>query len=226
MYAVRARSGETLAAREDQTIDGVCIVVPVPDTAKAAADAFAYKLGIPSMEGLIRNRYVGRTFIQPKGTRSNSVKSKYTPLPSVLGGKRVFLVEDSIVRSTTLRALAKRIRTEGRAREVHVRVACPPIVAPCFYGIDMSTLGELFAPKFTPARYGGTPDDAMLKRMTRELGLDSLRYLNVSDLGECLQIDGKDLCTGCVTGKYPSLWCNKLMTAARRQRNRAGRTYE
>ena len=228
VYLARARSGERLAEREDQPMDGRCIVVPVPDTAKAAADAFAFRMGIPSVEGLIRNRYVGRTFIQPKATRGSSAHSKYTPLPTVLKGKRVFLVDDSIVRSTTMRELAAQMRRRGGAREVHVRVACPPIVAPCFYGIDMSTLGELFAPPFASPRYDGNPTEDMLRRMAAELGLDSLRYLGVRDLGPCLRIDGDRLCTGCVTGRYPTKAGQRLMARARRNAGRpdGGRTYE
>jgi len=225
VYIARARSGERLAEAEDQTLDKSCIVVPVPDTAKAAADAYAFALGLPCLEGLLRNRYIGRTFIQPSTTRGRSAKGKYTPLPAILAGKRVFLIEDSIVRSTTLRALAGMIRTRGRAKEVHVRVACPPIVAPCFYGIDMSTLGELFAPKLVRRGYDGVPTPATLKRMAGELDLDSLKYLAVPDLGRCLNIDNRHLCLGCVTGKYPTPWGNKLIAKARRGRN-AGRTYE
>ena len=228
VYLARARSGRLLAQLEDQEMDDDCIVVPVPDTAKAAGDAYAYALGVPSIEGLIRNRYVGRTFIQPDTTRKISAAGKYTPLRSVLKGKRVFLVEDSIVRSTTLSALAGQIRRRGGAREVHVRVACPPIVAPCFYGIDMSTLGELFAPRFVPRRYDGAPDDATQARMAKALKLDSLRYLSVGDLADCLNVPGQDLCTGCVTGKYPTVWGNKLMRRARRNLSAgvAGRTYD
>ena len=226
VYMARANSGRRLAELEDQPINGDCIVVPVPDTAKAAADAFAYQLRIPSVEGLIRNRYVGRTFIQPKATRTLSAKSKYTPLPDVMAGKRVFLIEDSIVRSTTLKTLVKQIRQRGKAKEVHVRVACPPIVAPCFYGIDMSTLKELFAPPFLDKGYTGAPSTAMLAKMARKLKVDSLRYLNVSDLGPCLQIDGKSLCTGCVRGKYPSKWGKKLMQMALENPETKGRTYE
>ncbi len=228
VYLARARSGARLAAMEDQRIDDDCIVVPVPDTAKAAGDAFAYRLGMPSVEGLMRNRYIGRTFIQSGSTRTRSAKSKYTALPGVLAGKRVFVVEDSIVRSTTLKILVKQIRKLGRAKEVHVRVACPPIVAPCFYGIDMSTLGELFAPAFVPRRYTGDPSDDVQAEMARALGVDSLRYLPVSALGPCLDVGGDDLCTGCVTGKYPSTWGNKLMARARRKHRsggEAGRTY-
>ncbi|RPI58446.1 MAG: amidophosphoribosyltransferase, partial [Planctomycetaceae bacterium] len=226
VYMARARSGKRLAELEDQAIDENCIVVPVPDTAKAAADSFAYELGIPSAEGLIRNRYVGRTFIQPNSTRLASARSKYTPLPSVLEGKKVFLIEDSIVRSTTLATLVDQIRRRGKAKEVHVRVACPPIVSPCFYGIDMSTIGELFAPKFTPRNYTGDPSPDMLAKMATKLNLDSLRYLAVSDLGPCLQVDGRNLCRGCVTGSYPTACGNRLVRAAKRNKNKTGRSYE
>ena len=212
---------------ETEKIDKDCIVVPVPDTAKAAADAYAYKLGVPCVEGLMRNRYVGRTFIQSGDSRQGSVNNKYTPLPRVLEGKRVFVVEDSIVRSTTLRRLIGQIRRRGKAKEVHVRVACPPIVAPCFYGIDMSTLGELFASPFIPPRYKGQPDEKMLNKMAKALGLDSLKYLSVPDIAQCLQIPAANLCCGCVTGKYPTFWGNKLMTLAKRNLNKtSGRTYE
>ena len=228
VYVARARCGQRLAELEDQKVDSDCIVVPVPDTAKAAADAFAFRMGVACVEGLIRNRYVGRTFIQPNTTRTASAKSKYTPQPTVLEGKKVFLIEDSIVRSTTLAALVDQIRHRGRAREVHVRVACPPIVAPCFYGIDMSTMAELFAPKFVPRGYNGAPDASLLARMARRLGIDSLRYLAVSDLGECLQTEGGSMCTGCVTGHYPTTCGNRLYALARRNaaRGKIGRTYE
>ncbi|MCK5114867.1 MAG: amidophosphoribosyltransferase, partial [Phycisphaerae bacterium] len=211
---------------ETKKIDDDCIVVPVPDTAKAAADAYAYKLGIPCVEGLMRNRYVGRTFIQSGDSRQSSVNNKYTPLPRVLKGKRVFVVEDSIVRSTTLRRLVGQIRDRGKAKEIHVRVASPPIVAPCFYGIDMSTLGELFAPEFIPPRYKGNADEKMMREMAKTLKLDSLKYLSVPDIAKCLKIPLEDLCCGCVTGKYPTLWGNKLMTLAKRNINKTGRTYE
>jgi amidophosphoribosyltransferase len=227
VYLSRARAGQRLAEAETEKIDEDCIVVPVPDTAKAAADAFAFRLGIPSVEGLIRNRYVGRTFIQPKDIRGKSAHSKYTPLPSVLAGKRVFLVDDSIVRSTTVRELIKQLYQRGGAKEVHVRVACPPIIAPCFYGIDMSTFKELFAAHYAPPGYNGTPTPAMLARMARDLGVNSLRYLNVDDLGPCIRIDGRRICTGCVTGKQPTPMGSKLMAQARKSKSGgAGRTYE
>ncbi|MCY2930237.1 MAG: amidophosphoribosyltransferase [Planctomycetota bacterium] len=228
VYLTRAVAGRRLAAQETETMDDRCIVVPVPDTAKAAADAFAFAKGIPSVEGLIRNRYVGRSFIEPSITRKRTARSKYTPLPAVLSGKRVFLVEDSIVRSTTLAMLADQIRHRGGAKEIHVRVACPPIVSPCFYGIDMSTLGELFAPPFCPRGYTGDPSPAMLAQMAKALKINSLRYLAVSDLGPCLGIDGDSLCKGCVTGQYPTRSGEALIRVARRRAKAglAGRTYE
>jgi amidophosphoribosyltransferase len=148
VYLARKALGEELARLETVPIDENTVVVPVPDTSKAAADAMAYALKIPCVEGLIRNRYSGRTFIEGGGDRRRKAETKYTPLREVLEGKRVLLVEDSIVRATTLRVLLQRIRQYGQPSEIHARVACPPIIAPCFYGIDMSTIDELFAAKF------------------------------------------------------------------------------
>jgi len=200
VYVTRKRLGEELAAQEQVPIDEDTIVVPVPDTAKAAADAMAYRLKIPSLEGLIRNRYVGRTFID--GTnRAEKVRMKYTPLPQILEGKRVFLVEDTIVRSTTMQQLISQLKRVGRAREVHVRVACPPIVAPCFYGIDMSRVSELFAPRFLHDTEL-TPEAE--RRMAAEIGADSLRYLPIESISRCLDIDGRSLCQACIDKNYPT----------------------
>ena len=227
VYSSRAAAGKVLAERETEKIDDQCVVVPVPDTAKAAADAFAYHLRIPCMVGLIRNRYVGRTFIQSGETRAKSANSKYTPLPSVLEGKRVFVIEDSIVRSTTLKVLVEQLRKRGGAAEVHVRVACPPIVAPCFYGIDMSTLDELFAPSFVNGRYKGKLNKKELAAMAKVLGVDSLRYLDVADLAPTIGCKEESLCLGCVTGAYPTEWGTKLFKKAKRnvKKGEKGRTY-
>ncbi|HUY89341.1 MAG TPA: amidophosphoribosyltransferase [Pirellulales bacterium] len=201
VYLSRKALGEELARQETVPIDEDTIVVPVPDTSKAAADAMAFRLGIPSLEGLIRNRYIGRTFIEGSNSRKRKVESKYTPLREVLEDKRVLLVEDSIVRSTTMKVLLSRIRDAGRAREIHVRVACPPIVAPCFYGIDMSTINELFAPKFLE---DGRLTEASQARMAAQLGADSLRYLPVESIARAIGFDSDQLCQACITGDYPT----------------------
>jgi len=201
VYLSRKALGEELARHEDIERDEYTVVVPVPDTSKAAADAMAYQLGVPSVEGLIRNRYSGRTFIEGGTDRQAKAEVKYTPLPEVLEGKRVLLVEDSIVRSTTMRVLIKRIREVGKAKEIHVRVACPPIVAPCFYGIDMSTIGELFASQFdlSPEAH-----PKLFAAMAAELGADSLRYLPVESIARALQKPPEELCRACITGSYPT----------------------
>lgn len=203
VYLSRKNLGRELAMLEDVPLDADTIVVPVPDTAKAAADSMAYELKLPSLEGLMRNRYLGRTFIEGTADREAKVRLKYTPLPEVLSGKRVLLVEDSIVRSTTMRALVNDIRRRGGAREIHLRVACPPIIAPCFYGIDMSTKKELIAPGFSDLPNGGLSSLAQ-QRLANELGADSLRYLPVEAIARSIGLSVNHLCRACVTGHYPT----------------------
>jgi amidophosphoribosyltransferase len=228
VYLTRARLGQELAHQErilDKVpLDDGTIVVPVPDTGKAAADAMAFELGVPSVEGLIRNRYIGRTFIEAQN-RAERVQLKYTPLREVMAGKRVLLVEDTIVRSTTMKTLLHDLRKRGGAREIHVRVACPPIVAPCFYGIDMSTVRELFAPRFMK---GVRPTEAEQNAMAAELGADTLFYLPVEAIARCIGIDVNHLCRACLTGKYPTPTGEQLYQLSLRQRNGTvnGRTYE
>jgi amidophosphoribosyltransferase len=212
VYLSRTRLGEELARAELEdgslTLDPEnTIVVPVPDTSKAAADAMAYYLKIPSREGLIRNRYAGRTFIEGGGSRRLKAATKYTPLREVLEGKRVILVEDSIVRSTTMGVLLDRIRDAGRAAEIHVRVACPPIIAPCFYGIDMSEIDQLIAPKYFK---DGQLTIADQQRLANDLGADSLRYLPVDAIARAIDLPAERLCQACVTGKYPTPVGQKL----------------
>jgi amidophosphoribosyltransferase len=225
VYLSRKALGEELARLETVPIDEDTIVVPVPDTSKAAADAMAYKLGIPSLEGLIRNRYTGRTFIEGSTARRRKAETKYTPLREVLEGKRVLLVEDSIVRSTTMKVLLDRIRSFGRAREIHVRVACPPIIAPCFYGIDMSTVSELFAPRFL---HDGPLTEAAQAEMAATLGADSLRYLPVESIARAIQLDSDQLCQACITGEYPTPCGQELyqIALANARNNIRERTYE
>lgn len=207
VYVSRTRLGAELARLEREhpmfEIDDDTIVVPVPDTSKAAADSMAFELGVPSREGLIRNRYSGRTFIEnTQDRRVEKAKSKYTPLREVLEGKRVILVEDSIVRSTTMRVLLDRIREEGGAKEIHVRVACPPIMAPCYYGIDIPTKKELFAPNFVKTGERLTAD--IEKQMSIDLSCDSLRYLPLESVARCIGFPQHQLCQACLTGKYPT----------------------
>ena len=212
VYLARKNLGAELARQElelgDVTIDEDTVVVPVPDTSKAAADAMAYSLKIPSVEGLIRNRYSGRTFIEGSGNRWKKAETKYTPLRDVLEGKKVLLVEDSIVRSTTMRVLLQRIRELGHAKEIHVRAACPPILAPCFYGIDMSTFSELFVPQYME----GAPlakwkvSREIENRMAADLGADSLRYLPIDSVARAIGLAPDQLCRACITGEYPTIW--------------------
>ena len=146
----------------------------------------------------------------------------------VLEGKRVFLVEDSIVRSTTLRVIVKMLRQAGRAREVHVRVACPPIMAPCAYGIDMSTVSELFAPKHLETPVRGALSDEEYEKLRTDLGTDSVRYLTVDELTQAIGTPENELCLGCLTGKYPSPWGDRMYKEALRTKDdpEQGRTYE
>ncbi|MBU4273169.1 MAG: amidophosphoribosyltransferase [Planctomycetes bacterium] len=249
VYLARKALGEELARLETVPIDENTVVVPVPDTSKAAADSMAFALRIPCVEGLIRNRYSGRTFIEGSGDRRRKAETKYTPLREVLEGKRVLLVEDSIVRATTLEVLLQRIRQYGRPREIHVRVACPPIVSPCFYGIDMSTVGELFAPKFLGGKRGQAPFAGTALRvlstkgacplfpalrpeieapMAARLGADSLRYLPVEAISRAIGIKADNLCQACITGDYPTPCGQRLAQIALEnfRNNVAGRTYE
>jgi amidophosphoribosyltransferase len=151
----------------------------------------------------MRNRYVGRTFIEGTADRAAKARLKYTPLAEVLQGKRVLLVEDSIVRSTTMRALVHEIRDRGGAREIHLRVACPPIIAPCYYGIDMSSKDELFATRFVDLPGGGVSEQGQ-EEMARELGADSLRYLPVEAIARSVTLSPERLCRACITGQYPT----------------------
>lgn len=227
VYLTRKRLGEELADLEDIPIDEDTIVVPVPDTAKGAAAGMAYQLNVPWLEGLIRNRYSGRTFIEG-AQRADKARMKYTPLRDVLEGKRVLLVEDTIVRSTTMKVLISQLKERGGAREVHVRVACPPIIAPCFYGIDMSTIGELFAPKFMTGTEI-TPD--IERNMADKIGADSLRYLPTSAIARSLGIESSSLCQACIDTNYPTAAGKQLYQIALNKEESgdvtsSGRTYD
>ena len=212
VYVTRTNLGKEMAKLETEKISEEHIVVPVPDTAKAAGDAMAYELGAPTKEGLIRNRYVGRTFIEGTG-RDNLVENKYTALGSILKGKKVILVDDSIVRGSTSRQIVRYIKEVGKAKEVHLRVSCPPIMGPCFYGIDMSTVGELLAP-----RYEQEPKDALsekaCEKIKEDLGADSLIYQTIPGLVKAIGLPKNELCMACLNGEYPTPCGKKLYKEA------------
>ena len=213
VYDTRTRLGQELAKLETQKLDDGFIVVPVPDTAKAAGDAFAYEIGIPSREGIVRNRYVGRTFIEGS-SRYDKVQNKYTAIRRVLEGKKVLLVDDSIVRGNTTKQLVRYLKEEGGAKEVHLRVSCPPVRGPCFYGIDMSTVSELLVPQYEKKPISGSISKDTCAKIAKDVGADSLIYQTVEGLVRAIGLPGNSLCTACITGKYPTPWGKKLFNKA------------
>ena len=213
VYNTRTRLGQELAKLETQKLDNDFIVVPVPDTAKAAGDAFAYELGIPSREGIVRNRYVGRTFIEGS-SRYDKVQNKYTVIRRVLEGKKILLVDDSVVRGNTTKQLVRYLKEEGGAKEVHLRVSCPPIRGPCFYGIDMSTVSELLVPGYEKKPVSGDVSRELCNKIAKDVGADSLIYQSVQGLVKAIGLEGNSLCTACITGNYPTPWGKKLFLKA------------
>jgi len=213
VYITRTNLGKELARLETESITKEHIVVPVPDTAKAAGDAMAYELGIPSMEGLIRNRFVGRTFIEGS-RREDKVQNKYTALRDILKGKKVILVDDSIVRGTTSRGIVRYIKKVGGAKEVHLRVSCPPIMAPCFYGIDMSTVSELLAPRFEKHVGSEKISERVCKKIAEHLYADSVIYQTIPGLVKSIGLPKRDLCMACLNGQYPTPCGRRLYEGA------------
>jgi len=227
VYIARTNLGKELAKLETEKITKEHIVVPVPDTAKAAGDAMAYELGIPSMEGLIRNRFVGRTFIE-SSSREDKVQSKYMPLRRILNGKKIILVDDSIVRGTTSREIVRYIKKVGGAKEVHLRISCPPIKAPCFYGIDMSTISELLAPRFEKKMDPKKISEKTCKKIAKHLYADSLIYQTIPGLVRSIGLPKRDLCMACLNGDYPTP-CGRMLfkkAHSRKFRKKDKRTYE
>ncbi len=226
VYDARFDLGRYLAKNEQVEPDEDSVVVPVPDTAKPAGDALAFGLGIPSKEGILRNRYIGRTFIEGKG-RAEKVREKYTLVKSILKNKKVYLVEDSVVRGTTTKGVIDRIKKEGKAKEVHLRVSCPPILAPCFYGIDMSTVQELAARKFVKDVDAGIREKEE-EKMAKSMGVDSLQYLPRELLPKAIGLDKNDLCMACLNSKYPTPCGRRLYgnAVANLKKGVSKRTYE
>jgi len=194
VYDVRLRLGRELANRVREKGIQAQVVFPVPDTARPAATALAEELGLPLREGFIKNRYSGRTFIMPDAlTRRVALRLKLNTIPSEIKGRDVLLVDDSIVRGTTLRRVISMVRRAGAAR-VHVAIHAPPVRHPCYYGIDMSTEEELFARAF-PARL-----DELEPAAAEKLGADSLTYLSVEGMDRAF---GGSRCAACFDGEYP-----------------------
>ncbi len=220
VYDARWKLGEQLARQEclDLKGDG-CVVVAVPDTAKPAAAGYAHEAGLPSMEGLIRNRYVGRTFIE-SGDRLEIAREKYNINKTVIEGKKVILVDDSIVRGTTGKAFIQMLRKRGKPKEVHMRVSCPPIKYPCYYGTDMSTMRELAAPRhmdLDEARTTGIDvSDKVIKKICEEMGLDSLAYQKIDGVKKAISLPegNRGLCMACLSGEYPTECGKKLFCKA------------
>jgi amidophosphoribosyltransferase len=188
VHGARQRMGEALAEQAHVDAD---IVIGVPETALAAAEGYARAAGIPYGQGLIKNRYIGRTFISPSQVqRDRGVRRKLNPLKENIAGKRVIVVDDSIVRGTTSRAIVRMLRDAG-ASEVHFRVMSPPYRWPCFYGMDTGTRAELLAANMT------------IGEIQDYLGVESLAYLTIEGLEKAVGAPGAGFCNACLTGEYP-----------------------
>ena len=188
MHAVRVEVGRRLAVEAPVEAD---LVIPVPESGTPAAVGYAQASGIPFAQGLVKNAYVGRTFIQPSQTiRQLGIRLKLNPLREVIEGQRLVVVDDSIVRGNTQRAIVRMLREAG-AREVHVRISSPPVKWPCFYGIDFATRAELVA-------NGLTVDE-----IRTSIGADSLSYISLEQLVEATGVANDLLCRACFDGVYP-----------------------
>ncbi len=188
VQATRVETGRILAREHAVEAD---LVIPVPESGRYAAIGYAQESGIPFAEGLVKNAYVGRTFIQPSQTiRQLGIRLKLNPLRDVIAGQRLIVVDDSIVRGNTQRALVRMLREAG-AREVHVRISSPPVTWPCFYGIDFASRAELIANGLT------------VEQVCRSIGADSLGYVSLDALIEATTIPKERLCRACFDGVYP-----------------------
>jgi amidophosphoribosyltransferase len=188
VHLVRQKLGAALAREHPVKAD---FVIPIPDSGFSAALGYSHESGIPLEQGVIRNHYVGRTFIQPhQDIRDLGVKVKFNVLRDVVRGRRVVIVDDSIVRGTTSKIRVKNFRDAG-AKEVHMRISCPPHRFPCFYGIDFPTPKELIANRYS------------LKEIEAYLGVDSLGYLSLKGMLASVKCPKNRYCVACFTGEYP-----------------------
>lgn len=192
--ATRIDIGRRLA--REYPVDGD-LVIPVPESGTPAAVGYARESGIPFGQGLMKNAYVGRTFIQPTQTlRQLGIRLKLNPVREVIEGKRLIVVDDSIVRGNTQRALIRMLREAGAA-EIHVRIASPPVKWPCFYGIDFASPGELIA------NHGGTETGSIADAIGQAIGADSLGFVSTEEMIAATHQPTEDLCAACFTGEYP-----------------------
>ena len=188
IHAVRGKIGRQLAVEAPVNAD---LVIPVPESGTPAAIGFAKESGIPYGLGLVKNSYVGRTFIQPSQTiRQLGIRLKLNPLREIIEGKRIVVVDDSIVRGNTQRAIVKMLREAG-ALEIHVRISSPPVKWPCFYGIDFATRAELIGAEMS------------VEEIRQSIGADSLAFVSEEGLIAATKIAEDKLCTACFSGKYP-----------------------
>jgi amidophosphoribosyltransferase len=199
----RLRLGATLAKRDpilrDPEIRENAVVVPVPDSGRSFAVGYAKEARLPYLEGLMKNRYVHRTFIMPgQKKRKVAVKEKLNPIKSVVFGKDIILLDDSIVRGTTTQQIVSMLRDKGGAKRVHLRISCPPIISPCYMGIDFPTKAELIAGRFQE-QYGET----YLEEIRREIGADTMLYQTIEGLTHAIGKSKDQLCLACLTSDYP-----------------------
>jgi amidophosphoribosyltransferase len=198
LYSYRQRIGRTLAMESAVDAD---LVIGVPDSGIPAAIGFSQESGIPYADGLIKNRYVGRTFIQPtQAMREAGIRVKLNPLPDVLSGKRIIVIDDSIVRGTTSGKLVVALRDAG-ATEVHMRISSPPVTHPCFYGIDTDTQDQLIASRLT------------LEEIKNHLKVDSLAYLSKEGMVEAAKAESGNFCSACFDGNYPIPMDQELLSS-------------
>jgi amidophosphoribosyltransferase len=191
IYLARMEMGRALAREHPVEAD---VVMAVPDSAVPGGIGYAQEAGLPYVEGMIKNRYIGRTFISPdQGLRARGVQLKFNPIVELLEGQRVIVVDDSIVRGTTTPRIVKLLRDAG-AREVHVRITSPPIIHHCYLGVDMATHAELIAANYT------------IPEICAKIGADSLGYLSKEGLLKAVARKRGEMCLGCLTGEYPETY--------------------
>ena len=206
----RLKLGEYLAKNDpilkSSEIRENAVVVPVPDSGRSVAVGYAKESKLPYLEGLMKNRYVHRTFIMPgQAKRKIAVREKLNPIKNVVSGKDVILLDDSIVRGTTTQQIVSLLKEKGEAKRVHLRISCPPIVSPCYMGIDFPTKTELIAGRFQQV-YG----EDFIEEIRKETGADTLLYQTIEDLTKAISKTKNQLCLACLTGDYPLKSVQKL----------------